>query len=213
MNGGDVRRCVVGAFAFVAGLCTQVGDLAAQAAASPRGAATLVLAGGCFWGVEAVFEHLRGVQSVTSGYARYGARNASPRSDVPIEAVRIVYDPSRVDQRQLLEVFFAIAHDPTSRDRQGPDAGPEYRAVAFYQSEPERRVIEDYRAELVQVRRFAKPIVTEVQALASFRDAEALHQDYASRHPDDPYIRYNDAPKLARLKQQFPALYQEQRAP
>lgn len=174
--------------------------------------ARLVLAGGCFWGVEAVFEHLRGVRSVTSGYASYGAPNED-HSPVPIEAVRITYDPKAITQRQLLDVFFAVAHDPTSRDRQGPDAGPEYRAVVFHETEQDQQASEAYRAELSRQARFKRPIVTEVRRLAEFQTAEPFHQDYASRHPNDSYIVYNDAPKLVRLKQQFPALYQEQRAP
>jgi peptide-methionine (S)-S-oxide reductase len=174
--------------------------------------AALVLAGGCFWGVEAVFEHVRGVQSVTSGYASYGSPNED-HSPVPIEAVRITYDAKVITHRQLLEVFFTIAHDPTSRDRQGPDAGPEYRAVVFNATDEEQKASEAYRDELTRQRRFARPIVTEVRRLADFQIAERFHQDYASRHPNEPYIVYNDAPKLVRLKQQFPALYQEQRAP
>lgn len=173
--------------------------------------ATLVLAGGCFWGVEYVFEHLVGVTSVTSGYAQYNTRTA--RSETPIEAVRIVYDPRRINHRQLLEVFFSVAHDPTSRDRQGPDAGPEYRAVAFFTSTIERDSTEAFRSELMQQRRFARAIVTEVQPLAKFTIAEAFHQDFAERNPNDPYIVRNDRPKLERLQQLFPALYQEQRAP
>jgi peptide-methionine (S)-S-oxide reductase len=172
----------------------------------------LVLAGGCFWGVEAVFEHIRGVHSVTSGYAGYGSPNED-HSPVPIEAVRITYDPRVITHRQLLEVFFTIAHDPTSRDRQGPDAGPEYRAVVFNASDEEQKASEAYRDELTRQGRFARPIVTEVRRLGDFQIAEPFHQDYASRHPTEPYIVYNDRPKLVRLKQQFPALYREQRAP
>ena len=186
--------------------------VALSAVASQPSSDTLVLAGGCFWGVEAVFEHVRGVQSVTSGYASYGSPNED-HSPVPIEAVRVTYDPKVITHRQLLEVFFTIAHDPTSRDRQGPDAGPEYRAVVFNASDEEQQASEAYRDELTRQRRFARPIATEVRRLADFQIAEPFHQDYASRHPNDAYIVYNDAPKLVRLKQQFPALYQEQRAP
>lgn len=173
---------------------------------------TLVLAGGCFWGVEAVFEHIRGVQSVTSGYARYGQPNED-HSPVPIEAVRITYDPKVITHRQLLEVFFLVAHDPTSRDRQGPDVGPEYRAVVFHASDLEQKESEAYVADLSRQGRFKHPIATEVRRLAGFEIAELFHQDYASKHPTDPYIVYNDEPKLVHLKQRFPALYQEQRAP
>ncbi len=176
------------------------------------GNSTLVLAGGCFWGVEAVFEHVRGVRSVTSGYASYGTPSED-HSPVPIEAVRITYDSKTITHRQLLEVFFSIAHDPTSRDRQGPDAGPEYRAVVFHASDEDQKASQAYRDELSRQGRFARPIMTEVRRLTDFLIAEPFHQDYASRHPNDPYIVYNDAPKLVRLKQQFPALYQGQRAP
>lgn len=181
-----------------------------SSAQTTRGSdATIVLAGGCFWGVEAVFEHVRGVRSATSGYARY----ANPPSSVRIEAVRIIYDPSQVTRRQLLEVFFLVAHDPTTRDRQGPDSGPEYRAVVFFQSPAERETAEAYVAELTRDRRFGRPIVTEVRALAGFGVAEDVHQDYGSRHPNDPYVVRNDAPKLAALQQRFPQFYQKERAP
>lgn len=176
-------------------------------AATP-GDATTVLAGGCFWGVEAVFEHVRGVRSVTSGFARY-ADSSAPDA---VEAVRIVHDPSRVTYRQLLEVFFLVAHDPTSRDRQGPDVGPEYRAVVLFQTPAERDEAEAYIKELTDSGRFRRPIVTEVHALAGFSIAPDEHQDFAARHPTTPYIVQNDAPKLSRLQQMFPALYAERRA-
>jgi len=164
---------------------------------SNRVEATAVFAGGCFWGVEAVFEHLRGVRTVTSGYAGAGS----------VEAVRVVYDPSVISYRQLLEVFFRVAHDPTLRDRQGPDVGPEYRSIVFYANPAERAASEDYLELLGRERVFSKPIVTEVQPLGSFEIAEAYHQDYAERHPTDPYIVLNDHPKLERLRRAFPALY------
>jgi peptide-methionine (S)-S-oxide reductase len=182
---------------------------------STRGeaSATTVLAGGCYWGVEAVFEHLQGVQSVTSGFARYEGALPAPGLPVSVEAVRIVYDPSRITYRQLLEVFFLVAHDPTSRDRQGPDAGPEYRAVVLFDSPRERAAAENFVAELDRGRRFSRPIVTEIRALAGFEIAAADQQDYGARHPSDPYIVRNDAPKLINLKRAFPALYRDQRAP
>lgn len=160
--------------------------------------ATAVFAGGCFWGVEAVFEHLRGVRTATSGYAGEGR----------VEAVRVVYDPSSISYRQLLEVFFRVAHDPTLRDRQGPDIGPEYRAIVFYANPDERGAVQDYLEQLRRDRVFAKPIVTEVLPLGSFEIAESFHQDYSARHPTDPYIVVNDHPKLERLRRAFPALYQ-----
>jgi peptide-methionine (S)-S-oxide reductase len=163
--------------------------------------ATAVLAGGCFWGVEEVYEHIRGVRSVTSGYA-----------DGIVEAVRIVYDPEAVSYRELLEVFFSIAHDPTSRDRQGPDAGPEYRAVVYYDGAVQETAARRLVGELTDTHAYAKPIVTEIRPLGTFRVAEAFHQDYAARHPNDPYIVINDLPKLERLRRSFPKLYREQRA-
>jgi peptide-methionine (S)-S-oxide reductase len=165
--------------------------------------ATAVLAGGCFWGVEAVFEHVGGVRTVTSGYARYGG--APTRR---LEAIRIVYDPAEVTYRQLLEVFFLVAHDPTSRDRQGPDVGPEYRGVVLYQEEAERAQAARYIAELTAAAHFRGQIVTEVRALEGFTVAEASHQDFAARNPNHPYVLQNDVPKLVRLQQLFPALYQ-----
>lgn len=181
--------------------------------AQPAPMAEAFLAGGCFWGVEAVFEHLRGVQSVTSGYARYGDPGPASEATVPVEAVRIMYDPSRIGYRQLLEVFFAVVHDPTTGDRQGPDIGPEYRAVVLYQAPVELATASAFVAELVRAGRFTQPIVTEIRRLSTFIVAEAFHQDYGVRHPTDPYILRNDAPKLAHLRESFPALYQERRSP
>ena len=172
----------------------------------PAPTAEAYLAGGCFWGVEAVFEHVRGVQSVTSGFAKYGDSGS-------VEAVRIVYDPSRIAYRQLLEVFFAVAHDPTSRDRQGPDIGPEYRAVVLFQVSAERETAGALVTEWDKSGRYKQPIVTEIRQLSKFTVAEALHQDYGARHPTDPYILRNDAPKLAHLRESFPGLYQERRSP
>ena len=205
------RNCVKGA--VLAGAIALCGTASfAQPTTSGKSTdATLVLAGGCFWGVEAVFEHVNGVRSVVSGYARYETRTS--RSDVPIEAVRIVYDPSLVARQQLLEIFFTVAHDPTSRDAQGPDRGPEYRAVVFHENEDDRGASEAYRAQLERQRRFTRPIITEIQPLASFVIAEPAHQDYASRHPNDAYIVQNDAPKLSHLQRQFPALYRSSRVP
>jgi peptide-methionine (S)-S-oxide reductase len=168
--------------------------------ASIRRNETAVFAGGCFWGVEAVFEHLRGVHSAISGYA-----------SGHIEAVRISYDPAEISYRELLEVFFTIGHDPTQRDRQGPDAGPEYRAVVYYRDASQHQAAERYVSELERTQRFASPIVTEIQPVGNFRVAEGFHQDYAVRHPTDPYIVSNDLPKLERLRHEFPRLYREYR--
>jgi peptide-methionine (S)-S-oxide reductase len=186
----------------------------AQEVSSARGAeATAVFAGGCFWGIEAVFEHVRGVESVVSGYARRGDADQSSRQEVATEAVRITYDPAAVSFEQLLDVFFAVAHDPISRDRQGPDQGPEYRAVVYYQDAGQRALTDAHIAALVHSQRFSRPIVTEVRPLGGFRVAEPFHQNYAALHPTEPYIVQNDLPKLRRLQQQFPTLYQKKRAP
>jgi peptide-methionine (S)-S-oxide reductase len=171
--------------------------LAIVVTAPPPPAERAVFAGGCYWGVEAVFEHVRGVTSAVSGF-----------SD-GIESVEVTFDPAAVSYQQLLEVFFAIAHDPTSRDRQGPDAGREYRAVVFHRDEMQRRQAAGFIARLDQERRFARPIVTEVRPLPGFRPAPSSEQDYLARHRDAPYIVINDLPKLERLRVQFPALYRD----
>ncbi len=172
-----------------------------------------VFAGGCFWGTEYVFEHVRGVRSVTSGFAR--DRVTGTAADLPqaVEAVRIVYDPAVISYKQLLEIFFTVAHDPTSRDRQGPDVGPEYRAVIFVYSSVEAAAAKEYVAELRSAKQFARPIVTELRVLDRFTVAGAFHQDYSARNLTDGYVVQNDLPKLERLRKVFPGLYQEQRAP
>jgi len=173
---------------------------------------TAVFAGGCFWGVEAVFEHVRGVTKVVSGYSGGGADTASydkvSSGDTEhAESVRISYDPSRISYGQLLKVFFSVAHDPTELNRQGPDIGTQYRSAIFYASDEQKRVAETYIAQLQAARSFARPIVTQVGPLKAFYEAEAYHQDYLVRHPTDPYIVYNDLPKVANLQRHFPALY------
>lgn len=180
-------------------------------AASP-GKAVAVFAGGCFWGVEAVFEHVRGVIDATSGYAGGGALTAryplvSTGRTGHAESVRVTYDPSQVTYGQLLKVFFSVAHDPTQVDRQLPDIGPQYRSVVFATGKAQRDVATAYIAQLDAAKVFARPIATKVQPLDAFHPAEAYHQDYLRRHPDEPYIVYNDAPKLVHLKRLFPILY------
>ncbi len=179
---------------------------------TPGATVSAVLAGGCFWGMEAVFEHVRGVTSVTSGYA--GGSGPAPTYEQVstgttgyAESVRITYDPSQVSYGELLQVFFTVAHDPTQRDRQGPDVGPQYRSVIFYTTETERRVARAYIDQLTQAKVFSRPIVTEVVPLRSFHPAEAYHQDYAAHHPDDPYIVINDLPKVEHLRRALPRLY------
>ena len=174
--------------------------------------ASAVFAGGCFWGVESVFEHVRGVRSATSGYSGGSVADPSyPQVETGgtghAESVRVVYDPAEVSYRQLLAVFFLVAHDPTTRDRQGPDAGPQYRGIVFYQDSTQAAQARAYVAALTAHRAFAQPIVTEVQPFQAFYPAESYHQHYAALHPTQPYIVINDAPKVERLRRLFPALY------
>jgi peptide-methionine (S)-S-oxide reductase len=174
--------------------------------------AVAVFAGGCFWGVEAVFEHLKGVGQVTSGYAGGRSRLPVRYDDVGTgrtghaEAVRVEYDPSVISYGQLLKVFFSVAHDPTQLNRQGPDVGTQYRSAIFYGDPEQQRLAQAYIAQLDAAKAYPKPIVTQVAPLTRFYQAEDYHQDYMRRHPDEPYIVYHDAPKLVNLKRQFPQL-------
>lgn len=180
--------------------------------ATTKGQQTAVLAGGCFWGIEAVFDHVKGVSKATSGYSG-GAANTAQYETVSggqtghAESVRIVYDPSQISYGQLLKVFFSVAHDPTELNRQGPDTGTQYRSAIFYGNEEQKRIAEAYIDQLNKARVFGAPIVTQVTALKAFYAAEDYHQDYLAHHPDQPYIVYNDIPKVENLKKQFPALY------
>ncbi|HEX6942134.1 MAG TPA: peptide-methionine (S)-S-oxide reductase MsrA [Gemmatimonadaceae bacterium] len=174
--------------------------------------ADAIFAGGCFWGVQWVFEHVRGVTTVVSGYS--GGSVANPTYELVgtgrtghAESVRVTYDPSVVSYRELLEVFFRVAHDPTTRDRQGPDVGSDYRAIVFAQDSAQLREVAAYVAELTQHRVFAGPIVTELRLRQPFYEAEAYHQRYAALHPNEPYIVINDAPKVLNLQRQFPRLF------
>lgn len=185
---------------------------AAQLLESAAAADTAVFAGGCFWGVEAVFRHVRGVSSSMSGYA--GGRVVNPSYDDVsqgtsghAESVQVVYDPSVVSYGTLLELFFSVAHDPTELNRQGPDVGPQYRSAVFTRSPQQATAVKAYIAQLNEAHTFRKPVVTEVAPLARFWPAEAYHQNYLATHMTEPYIVYNDLPKLDALKRQFPALY------
>ena len=174
--------------------------------------AEAVFAGGCFWGVQWVFEHVKGVTGVVSGYS--GGTVANPTYELVgtgrtghAESVRVTYDPSIVSYRDLLEVFFLVAHDPTTRDRQGPDVGSDYRAIVFARDSGQLREVASYVAELTTRRVFADPIVTELRLREPFYVAEAYHQRYAALHPNEPYIVINDAPKVQRLQELFPDLF------
>ena len=182
--------------------------------ATAKGEQTAVLAGGCFWGVDAVFKHVRGVAHVESGYAGGSADTAqyetvSTGRTGHAESVHITYDPSQITYGQLLKVFFAVAHDPTQLNRQGPDTGTQYRSAIFYANEEQKRIAESYIAQLDQAKVFSGKIVTEVVPLKSFNEAESYHQNYLANHPDEPYIVYNDLPKLENLRKQLPELYKE----
>ena len=178
----------------------------------PAQEAEAIFAGGCFWGVQWVFEHVRGVTAVVSGYS--GGSVANPTYELVgtgrtghAESVLVTYDPSVVSYRELLEVFFRVAHDPTTRDRQGPDVGSDYRAIVFAQDSMQWREVEAYVAELTAQRVFASPIVTELRLRQPFYMAEEYHQRYAALHPNEPYIVINDAPKVRNLQRQFPRLF------
>jgi peptide-methionine (S)-S-oxide reductase len=173
---------------------------------------TAVLAGGCFWGIEAVYRHVKGVITATSGYAGGEASTAKYElvgsgTTGHAEAVQVIYDPSQVTYGQLLKIFFSVAHDPTQLNRQGPDVGTHYRSAIFYSNPEQQRIAQAYIAQLTEAKSFPRPIVTRVDALDAFYRAEDYHQNYAELHPNEPYIAINDLPKVARLKKQFAELY------
>lgn len=181
--------------------------------AASHGNETAVLAGGCFWGMQSVFEHVRGVKRVRAGYSG-GEAHTAHYDDVSegdtghAESVKVEFDPAVVSYGQLLKVYFGVAHDPTELNRQGPDTGTQYRSEIFYANPQQKKIAESYIAQLNATRVFDRPIVTQVQPLKAFYEAESYHQDYARLHPDEPYIVINDAPKVAALKRLYPSLYQ-----
>ena len=177
-----------------------------------KGEEIAVFAGGCFWGLEAVFEHVKGVSGVESGYSGGASKTAdyetvSTGKTGHAESVRIKYNPAQVSYEQLLKIFFSVAHNPTELNRQGPDTGTQYRSAIFYANAGQKLLAENFIAELTKSKAFASPIVTEVVALDAFYKAEDYHQDYLAQHPNEPYIVINDQPKIANLKKQFPDLY------
>ncbi|HJQ40561.1 MAG TPA: peptide-methionine (S)-S-oxide reductase MsrA [Thermoanaerobaculia bacterium] len=188
--------------------------LAALGAGAPAPPAeqVAVFAGGCFWGVEGVFEHVKGVIRVTSGYA--GGTVASPTYEQVssgetghAESVQIVFDPAQITYGKLMQIFFSVAHDPTELNRQGPDVGTQYRSAIFYVNRQQKREAEAYVAQLTQAKTFARPIVTQLGPLRAFYAAEDYHQDFMEHHPLYPYIVINDRPKVERLKKLFPDIY------
>jgi peptide-methionine (S)-S-oxide reductase len=180
--------------------------------ATAKSTQTAVVSGGCFWGIQAVFQHVKGVINATSGYAGGSAKTAeyeivSTGETGHAESVKITYDPSQVTYGQLLRVFFSVAHDPTQLNRQDPDEGTQYRSAVWYANDEQKRIAEAYIAQLDKAKIFPAPIVTKVVPLNGFYPAEGYHQNYAANHPDDPYMLYNDAPKVVHLREQLPELY------
>lgn len=183
-----------------------------EARPTQPGEHTLVVAGGCFWGIQAVFQHVKGVTSAISGYSGGEAGTAeyevvSSGTTGHAESVKITYDPSQVSLGQILKVFFSVAHDPTEHNRQGPDTGTQYRSAIFYANDEQKRVAEAYIRQLNEAGMYTRPIATEVSALKGFYEAEHYHQNYATIHPDSPYISRYDLPKVASLEKHWPELY------
>jgi peptide-methionine (S)-S-oxide reductase len=181
---------------------------------SASGIQTAVLAGGCFWGVQGVFQHTAGVVNAVSGYSGGSKANAdynkvSTGSTGHAESVEIKYDPNKISYGKILQIFFSVAHDPTQLNRQGPDSGTQYRSAIFTTSDEQKKVAEAYIAQLNAAKVYRRPIVTKVGALEAFYPAEAYHQDYLTLHPNQPYIAYNDIPKVENLKKIFAENYIE----
>jgi peptide-methionine (S)-S-oxide reductase len=200
----------IATLAAAAAVSAKAADNASQSATSTQ--QTAVFAGGCFWGVDAVFKHVKGVSRVVSGYAGGGASTAeyevvSTGTTGHAESVEVTYDPSQVSYGDLLKVFFYAAHDPTELNRQGPDSGTQYRSAIFFTNAAQKKIADDYIAQLDHAKTFPEPIVTQVVPLKGFYPAEAYHQNYLERHPDNPYIVINDLPKLDLLREKFPQLY------
>jgi len=182
---------------------------------TPSGTGRAVFAGGCFWGVQAVFQHTLGVTNAVSGYA--GGTSAAPSYEQVssggtghAESVEITFDPKQISFGRLLQIYFSVAHDPTQLNRQDPDEGTQYRSEIFATSEAQQRAAEAYIAELDKARAFPRHIVTKVERLKAFYPAESYHQDYATRHPASPYIAAYDLPKIANLKKLYPEFYRQQ---
>jgi peptide-methionine (S)-S-oxide reductase len=199
-----IRNCLL---SFIIGLCAL-----SNASAEPT-EQTAVFSGGCFWGVDAVFKHVKGVSNVVSGYAGGSASTAhyeqvSEGNTGHAESVRVRFDPAKVSYQQLLQVFFSVAHNPTELNRQGPDVGSQYRSAIFYTSAEQQKIAQSYIQQLTTARIFSSPIVTQVVPLQQFYPAEEHHQNYLALHPSQPYIVFNDLPKLEQLRNKFPALYQ-----
>ncbi|HTY94474.1 MAG TPA: peptide-methionine (S)-S-oxide reductase MsrA [Steroidobacteraceae bacterium] len=213
---GALCALFLGLLAVVASAAEPGVVVPAAAFDAPRAAGplqTAVLSGGCFWGMQGVFEHLVGVRQVLSGYAG-GARSTASYEVVSAggtghaESVQITFDPQQVSYGQILQVYFSVAHDPTQLNRQGPDVGTQYRSVIFYAGDMQRKIAESYIAQLGKAGVFRAPIVTQLSPLRAFYPAEDYHQDYLLLNPTSPYIVYNDLPKIRNFQRLLPALYQ-----
>jgi peptide-methionine (S)-S-oxide reductase len=188
------------------------GKSVARQTANETSQQTAVLAGGCFWGVDGVFKHVKGVSRVVSGYA--GGNLPDPNYEMVstgttgyAESVEITYDPKQLSYAELLKIFFSVATDPTELNRQGPDEGTQYRSIVFYRNDRQRQIAQAYINQLERAQVFPAPIVTQLMPLRRFYPAEAYHQDFLAKHPQNPYIVYNDLPKIEQLQKQFPNRY------
>lgn len=223
-------QALIAAFVFSAIGCAVAGTSASHTAADlgslaptptsaptdSKGSQSAVFAGGCFWGIEAVFEHVKGVTDARSGYAGGTKEDAdydkvSGEKTGHAEAVQVTFDPSKVTYVQLLTIFFSVAHDATEVDRQGPDIGKQYRSEIFFVNDEQKKLASDYIAAIDKAKVLAKPVATKVSPLTEFFEAEKYHQDYARKNPTQPYIIYHDLPKIAALKERFPDLYVERK--
>jgi len=218
VRGAIAAVLVVPMIAFARGSTTPTGAAAIPAAPEigrpMPGAAlqTIVLAGGCFWAIEAVYEHIKGVTKSVSGYAGGTKAQAdydavSSGSTGHAEVVRVTFDPAQVSLQKLLQVFFSVAHDPTQLNRQGPDVGPQYRSAIFFASEEQERTARAYVDQVTKAKAYKRPIVTQIVKLEAFYPAEEYHQDFAEKNPTYPYIVFHDKPKIDNLRAQFPDLY------
>ena len=219
-----LKRCLVGSFAIISLTAIAFSDNAFRptlpepatniSTSTVKGTQTAVLAGGCFWGVEAVFEHLKGVSDVVSGYSGGSAATAQYKligsgDTGHAESVKITYDPSQISYSQLLKVYFSVAHDPTQLNRQGPDWGTQYRSAIFFNNDEQKRSAQAYIEQLNKAQVFRKPIVTQLTPLNGFYAAEEYHQQFLERNPNHPYIVVHDLPKLAQLRKQFADMYKK----
>jgi peptide-methionine (S)-S-oxide reductase len=204
---------LIHSYLFSGSMCFMLSLGALSDASAAAVEQTAVFAGGCFWGVDAVFKHVKGVSEVVSGYAGGNADTAhyeqvSKGDTGHAESVRIRFNPAHVSYQQLLQVFFSVAHDPTELNRQGPDTGSQYRSAIFYTSAEQLKIAQSYIQQITSAHTYSAPIVTQVVPLQQFYPAEEHHQNYLALHPHQPYIVINDMPKLEHLRKQFPALYQ-----